>query len=136
MKHLSALQSIPLINLLQRIGNNLQVLAVMERMSPCVGNCLCVRTRTIYHIPRALRAPAALRLCCDDSVSHLQVLAVVGHVSPRIRAQMIMFTYYNPIMRRGAERFCQQAKAAGASGATQPRFLGEHMSGCVPLPVY
>ena len=47
----------------------------------------------------------------------LQVLAVVERVSPHIRAQLVMFTYYNPIMRRGAERFCQQAKAAGASGA-------------------
>ena len=47
---------------------------------------------------------------------------MVERVSPRIRAQLVMFTYYNPIMRRGAERFCQQAKAAGASGATQPPF--------------
>ena len=27
-----------------------------------------------------------------------------------------MFTYFNPIMRRGSERFCQQIKEAGASG--------------------
>ena len=43
---------------------------------------------------------------------------MVERVAPRIRARLVMFTYYNPIMRRGAERFCQQARAAGASGAS------------------
>lgn len=76
-----------------------------------------------------------MRLCCDEPVSHLQVLAVVERVSPRIRAQLVMFTYYNPIMRRGAERFCQQAKAAGASGATPPRSLGDPVYVDVMLPV-
>ena len=67
---------------------------------------------------------------------HLQVLAVVERVSPRIRAQLVMFTYYNPIMRRGAERFCQQAKAAGASGATQPHSWGDHVEVCdAPCPI-
>lgn len=45
---------------------------------------------------------------------------MVGRVSPQVSARLVMFTYYNPIMRRGAERFCQQAKAAGASGAQLP----------------
>ncbi len=45
------------------------------------------------------------------------VLDMVARVAPDISARLVMFTYYNPIMRRGAERFCQQAKAAGASGA-------------------
>jgi tryptophan synthase alpha subunit len=49
------------------------------------------------------------------------VLAMVARVAPDINAQLVMFTYYNPIMRRGAERFCQQAKAAGASGAHYTR---------------
>ena len=30
-----------------------------------------------------------------------------------------MFTYYNPIMRRGMDKFMQQIKAAGASGGQQ-----------------
>ncbi|KAK9846530.1 hypothetical protein WJX81_006056 [Elliptochloris bilobata] len=49
-----------------------------------------------------------------------KVLAMVERMSPRISARLVMFTYYNPIMRRGAERFCQQAKAAGASGLLVP----------------
>ena len=77
-----------------------------------------------------MRSTCASALCaalvpflpfCSKPAGTLQVLAVVERVSPRIRAQLVMFTYYNPIMRRGAERFCQQAKAAGASGATLPR---------------
>ena len=41
---------------------------------------------------------------------------MVRRVSPKIKAPIIMFTYFNPIMRRGSERFCQQIKEAGASG--------------------
>ena len=37
-------------------------------------------------------------------------------VRPKIRASIVMFTYFNPIMRRGAEQFCRDIKAAGASG--------------------
>ena len=33
-----------------------------------------------------------------------------------MRAPIIMFTYYNPIMRRGLETFCAQIKEAGAAG--------------------
>ncbi len=44
------------------------------------------------------------------------VLAMLGKVAPGLRAPVVLFTYYNPIMRRGADRFCQQIKAAGASG--------------------
>jgi tryptophan synthase alpha chain len=50
--------------------------------------------------------------CC------LQVLDVVRQASATIRAPIVMFTYYNPIMARGLDKFCRQAKEAGASGAT------------------
>ena len=48
--------------------------------------------------------------------SCMQAIEVVRRVSPKIKAPIIMFTYFNPIMRRGSERFCQQIKEAGASG--------------------
>jgi tryptophan synthase alpha chain len=44
------------------------------------------------------------------------VLAMVAEVTPSLRAPLLMFTYYNPIMARGADVFCRQAKAAGISG--------------------
>lgn len=37
-------------------------------------------------------------------------------VTPRLRAPIVLFTYYNPIMKRGVEKFVQDAKAAGAAG--------------------
>lgn len=48
------------------------------------------------------------------------VLAMVAEVSPTLRAPLLMFTYYNPIMARGADNFCRQAKEAGVSGLLVP----------------
>jgi hypothetical protein len=45
------------------------------------------------------------------------VIGVVREVSPQIKAPLVLFTYYNPIMRRGMDNFCRQIKEAGASGA-------------------
>ena len=44
------------------------------------------------------------------------VINMVASTSPSIKAPLVLFTYYNPIMRRGADKFCRQIKAAGASG--------------------
>lgn len=49
-----------------------------------------------------------------------KVLAVVREASATIKAPLVMFTYYNPIMARGLDKFCQQAKEAGASGLLVP----------------
>lgn len=49
-----------------------------------------------------------------------RVLAMLSSVSPTIKAPIVMFTYYNPIMRRGMDKFMQQIKAAGASGLLVP----------------
>lgn len=48
----------------------------------------------------------------------VQVINLVSRVTPRISTPIVLFTYYNPIMRRGAEKFCQDIKAAGAAGAS------------------
>ncbi|KAG1681312.1 hypothetical protein FOA52_007358 [Chlamydomonas sp. UWO 241] len=44
-----------------------------------------------------------------------KIIALVAKVSPTIKAPIVMFTYYNPIMRRGMDTFMKQIKAAGAS---------------------
>jgi len=41
---------------------------------------------------------------------------MVAKVSPTLSAPLVLFTYYNPIIRRGMDKFCQQIKAAGAAG--------------------
>lgn len=49
------------------------------------------------------------------------VLACVGRVSKDIpETPIVMFTYYNPIMRKGAAEFCLAAAAAGAAGLLVP----------------
>jgi tryptophan synthase alpha chain len=49
-----------------------------------------------------------------------KVLDVIRKVSPSITAPIVMFTYFNPIMARGLEKFCEQASSAGASGLLVP----------------
>jgi tryptophan synthase alpha chain len=47
-----------------------------------------------------------------------QVLSVAADVrTQRPRAGLIVFSYLNPILRFGLERFCKEAKAAGVDGA-------------------
>lgn len=41
---------------------------------------------------------------------------MVQEASAAIKAPLVMFTYFNPIMARGLDKFCRQAKEAGASG--------------------
>lgn len=48
------------------------------------------------------------------------VIDVVRQVSPSITAPIVMFTYFNPIMARGLDTFCEQISSAGASGLLVP----------------
>ena len=41
-------------------------------------------------------------------------------VTPTLRAPLILFTYYNPILRRGAEKFIAEISAAGVGGLLIP----------------
>lgn len=49
-----------------------------------------------------------------------KALTMLAAVSPEISAPVVMFTYYNPIMARGPDEFCRQAREAGASGVPAP----------------
>jgi tryptophan synthase alpha chain len=44
------------------------------------------------------------------------VLDMVRRVRPRLRAPVVLFSYANPILRLGAERFADEARAAGVDG--------------------
>ncbi|KAM3115550.1 tryptophan synthase subunit alpha [Phormidesmis sp. 146-33] len=48
------------------------------------------------------------------------VLAMVKNVAPTIRAPLILFTYYNPILNRGIDRFLQDLSAVGVKGLVVP----------------
>jgi tryptophan synthase alpha chain len=48
------------------------------------------------------------------------VLAMLTEVTPSLKAPVILFTYYNPILNRGLELFLGQVAAAGAKGLVVP----------------
>lgn len=49
-----------------------------------------------------------------------QVLDMLKSVSPQLKAPIVLFTYYNPILNRGIETFFQEIAAAGAAGLVVP----------------
>lgn len=48
------------------------------------------------------------------------VLEMMTTVSPQVRAPIVLFTYYNPILNRGIEAFLEQIAQAGAKGLVVP----------------
>lgn len=48
------------------------------------------------------------------------VLEMVAAITPNLRSPIILFTYYNPILNRGIERFLNQIAAAGVAGLVVP----------------
>lgn len=56
----------------------------------------------------------------EKGVTLDRVLEMVGRVAPNLDAPLVLFTYFNPILRRGIDDFCQQVKAAGAAGLLVP----------------
>lgn len=62
---------------------------------------------------------AATRALAKDAGLE-KVLAMLAEVTPQMKAPVVTFTYFNPIMARGPDKFCAMAKAAGASGLLVP----------------
>jgi tryptophan synthase alpha chain len=48
------------------------------------------------------------------------VLQLLREVTPELRSPIILFTYYNPILNRGIERFLKDISEAGAKGLVVP----------------
>lgn len=48
------------------------------------------------------------------------VLAMVKDVTPEVKAPIILFNYYNPILHRGIESFLKQIAEAGVQGLVVP----------------
>lgn len=59
---------------------------------------------------------AASTRALDKGLCLSDVIDMVREVSPSIKAPLLMFTYYNPIMARGLDKFCKDIKAAGVAG--------------------
>lgn len=48
------------------------------------------------------------------------VLEMVKNVAPEVKAPIILFTYYNPILNRGIESFLKEISAVGVQGLVVP----------------
>lgn len=58
-----------------------------------------------------------------------QVLEMLKGISPSLRSPIILFTYYNPILHRGVDKFLWQIKEAGVSGLVVPDLPLEEAAG-------
>lgn len=58
-----------------------------------------------------------------------QVLEMLQTTTPSLRSPIILFTYYNPILHRGIEKFLQQIAAAGVAGLVVPDLPLEEAAG-------
>eukprot|EP01024_Parvocaulis_polyphysoides_P020168 TRINITY_DN19330_c0_g1_i3.p1 TRINITY_DN19330_c0_g1~~TRINITY_DN19330_c0_g1_i3.p1 ORF type:complete len:295 (+),score=39.05 TRINITY_DN19330_c0_g1_i3:391-1275(+) len=56
----------------------------------------------------------------NNKVTLDDVIDVLKQVTPKVSAPIVLFTYFNPIMARGPDIFCQQIKEAGAAGLLVP----------------
>jgi tryptophan synthase alpha chain len=63
---------------------------------------------------------AAATRALQAGVKLADVLAVVAKVSPTIKAPIILFTYYNPILNLGIPEFLRRIVAAGVKGLVVP----------------
>ncbi|MEY3223277.1 MAG: tryptophan synthase alpha subunit [Cyanobacteriota bacterium] len=58
-----------------------------------------------------------------------QVLEMLKGISPSLRSPIILFTYYNPILHRGVDKFLEKIKEAGVSGLVVPDLPLEEAAG-------
>ncbi|AFY47392.1 tryptophan synthase, alpha chain [Nostoc sp. PCC 7524] len=57
------------------------------------------------------------------------VLEMLQAITPNLQAPIILFTYYNPILHRGIDKFLEQIAAAGVSGLVVPDLPLEEAGG-------
>lgn len=63
---------------------------------------------------------AAATRALANGVKLADVIQMVAEVSPQIKAPIILFTYYNPILNQGIRPFLSQIAAAGVKGLVVP----------------
>jgi len=59
------------------------------------------------------------------------VLELVAQVTPELKAPLVLFTYYNPILYRGVDTFLRQISQAGVSGLVVPDLPLEEAEGLI-----
>lgn len=61
------------------------------------------------------------------------VLEMIQRLRPTLRAPIILFTYYNPILNRGVEQFLKQLAAVGVQGLVVPDLPLEEVEGLLNI---
>ena len=70
---------------------------------------------------------AAATRALNRGVTLEAVIQLVAEVTPKLSAPLVLFTYYNPILNRGIEKFLKDIYAAGARGLLVPDLPLEEM---------
>lgn len=60
------------------------------------------------------------QMALDAGVTPATVLDLVGRASARVKAPLVLMTYYNPMLAMGLEEFAKRASRAGAAGVIIP----------------
>ena len=63
---------------------------------------------------------ASSKQALDQGVTPAAVLALAAELSPRLKAALVVMTYYNPVHRMGLTRFAERAAQAGVAGVIVP----------------
>jgi tryptophan synthase alpha chain len=63
---------------------------------------------------------AASQRALEQGVTLEDALALAGRLSERMRAPLVLMTYYNPIYSFGVAHFCEAASAAGVAAVIVP----------------
>jgi len=70
---------------------------------------------------------AAATRALQKGVQLDQVLAVIQSVRAQVKAPIVLFTYYNPILNRGIDTFVNEVTMAGVQGLVVPDLPLEEM---------
>jgi tryptophan synthase alpha chain len=80
---------------------------------------------------------AAATRALQQGIRLEQVLEMVKTLTPTLRAPIILFTYYNPILNQGIESFLQRIAEAGVKGLVVPDLPLEEVEGLLkPAAIY
>ncbi|MDF2389514.1 tryptophan synthase subunit alpha [Nostoc ellipsosporum NOK] len=63
---------------------------------------------------------AAATRALQRGINFDQVMEMLQATTPSLRSPIVLFTYYNPILHRGIDKFVQDVAAAGVSGLVVP----------------
>ncbi|NET71941.1 MAG: tryptophan synthase subunit alpha, partial [Sphaerospermopsis sp. SIO1G2] len=76
-----------------------------------------------------IQAAATRALQKGTTLDH--VLTMVKEIQPKLKAPIILFTYYNPIIHRGIDKFLAEIKDAGVAGLVVPDLPLEETAGLI-----